>query len=506
MDLDVAAALPDEPSPRRLSIVARNKLKILLVLCDAAAIMTGYGIGLILSHYSGYHGPRRSSAWLAAALATGLWSLRSQGLFLSRVSAVRVVEITRIARAVVVMTALMILTDRVLHFDFNIYKTVRSSLITLIVLVAFRGIYRSWLSAARERGQFGRPVVLIGADAEAVRLLDLFGTHKDLGIQVVGIIGSHVEADRRGLNDLWLGELDDAEELTSIAHASGVVVSPNGVPSDRLNDLIRNFHAVGIHVHLATGISGIDARRMRSMPLAHEPLIYVEAPSLSKAQLVAKRVLDTALASIALIVLFPVLAVVAVAVKVDDRHGPVFFTQRRVGRGGKEFGVRKFRSMRVGAEKQLASLAAANERQGPLFKMVDDPRVTRVGRFLRESSLDELPQLINVIRGEMSLVGPRPALPSEVANFSSKLRAREQVMPGITGLWQVEARDNPSFEAYRRLDLFYVENWSITLDLLIIVGTMEQVLSRLLSTVISRGKKVAAAEVDAAGPEALAGP
>jgi len=187
----------------------------------------------------------------------------------------------------------------------------------------------------------------------------------------------------------------------------------------------------------------------------------------------------------ALIVLSPIIAAVALVIKACDR-GPVFFKQTRVGRGGLTFQVLKFRSMTVDAESQLDALRADNERDGPLFKMVSDPRVTRVGRFLRESSIDELPQLINVVRGEMSLVGPRPALPSEVKTFSPALRLRENVPPGITGLWQVEARDNPSFEAYRRLDLFYVENWSITLDLMIILGTVEQIAVRVLRTICPR--------------------
>ncbi len=211
------------------------------------------------------------------------------------------------------------------------------------------------------------------------------------------------------------------------------------------------------------------------MPLAHEPLLYVEAPSLAKGQLIVKRCFDVVVASIGLIVLSPVLLAVAIAIKLGD-GAPILFSQSRVGRSGRTFGVLKFRSMTVDAESKLAELGGGNERQGPLFKMENDPRVTRVGRFLRDSSLDELPQLWNVLRGQMSLVGPRPALPAEVVNFSSELRMREQVMPGITGLWQVEARDNPSFEAYRRLDLFYVENWSLTLDLMILVGTVEQVL------------------------------
>jgi lipopolysaccharide/colanic/teichoic acid biosynthesis glycosyltransferase len=143
--------------------------------------------------------------------------------------------------------------------------------------------------------------------------------------------------------------------------------------------------------------------------------------------------------------------------------------------------------MVVDAEAKVAELSAANTRGGPLFKVDHDPRVTPVGRFLRASSLDELPQLFNVIRGEMSLVGPRPALPREVATFDPELLTRSEALPGITGLWQVEARDNPSFAAYRRLDLFYVHNWSLSLDLIILLATAEQVLSRFLLTVI-RGR------------------
>ena len=173
----------------------------------------------------------------------------------------------------------------------------------------------------------------------------------------------------------------------------------------------------------------------------------------------------------------PLFAVIAVAIKATDR-GPVLFKQRRVGRDEHEFEVLKFRTMVVDAEARLAELQAANARSGPLFKMAVDPRVTRVGRFLRATSLDELPQLINVVRGDMSLVGPRPALRREVEQFPDRLRQRHGVRPGITGLWQVEARDNPSFDAYERLDVFYVKNWSLALDIVIMLGTVEQLVMR----------------------------
>jgi lipopolysaccharide/colanic/teichoic acid biosynthesis glycosyltransferase len=190
-----------------------------------------------------------------------------------------------------------------------------------------------------------------------------------------------------------------------------------------------------------------------------------------------KRAVDFLLSAIGLIVLAPVFLVAAIAIKLDSR-GPVFFKQRRIGKHLKPFNMLKFRTMVVDAEARLAALEQENQRKGPLFKLDVDPRVTRIGRFLRASSLDELPQLINVIKGEMSLVGPRPALPAEVAEFPIELRERHRVRPGITGLWQVEARDNPSFDAYQRLDLFYVENWSLALDLVVMLGTAEQLLLR----------------------------
>jgi len=170
---------------------------------------------------------------------------------------------------------------------------------------------------------------------------------------------------------------------------------------------------------------------------------------------------------------------IALAIKFTD-GGPVFFRQERVGRHGTLFPMVKFRSMVVDAEAKRGQLEAANERNGPLFKIDHDPRVTRIGRFLRATSFDELPQLFNVLRGEMAIVGPRPALASEVSQFDERLLDRLKVRPGMTGLWQVEARDNPHFGAYRRLDLFYVDNWSLNLDLVIVVATIDQLLARTL--------------------------
>ena len=471
--------------PNRRSFAARHKLKALLVVGDATAVALGYWLSGWGTGYIAQQGLPRMLVVAAFCVVAALWALRSQGLYLSRVSAVRVVEITRTARAVALLAGIVLLGDRVSHYYWHVRQTIVASVLCFVLLCIVRSVYRAWLANARERGLHCRRIVIIGTDEEALRLIKLFQTHLDLGLRVVGIIGDKDEAIQRGLEDLWVGDVDHAEALLDIPGLSGVVTSTSGMSSTRLNGLIRDLHHSGLHIHLATGISGIAVRRLRSVPLAHEPLLYVEAPSLAKGQLVVKRGFDIVVSSLILIVLSPLFLAVAIAIKLDD-GAPILFSQSRVGRGGRIFGVLKFRSMMVDAESRLAALGAGNERQGPLFKMENDPRVTRVGRFLRDSSLDELPQLWNVLRGQMSLVGPRPALPAEVVNFSTELRMREQVMPGITGLWQVEARDNPSFEAYRRLDLFYVENWSITLDLMILIGTVEQVLVRMLKSLHTR--------------------
>jgi exopolysaccharide biosynthesis polyprenyl glycosylphosphotransferase len=478
--------LPEPPAAK--GFIRNNRLKLALIGGDALALLGGAVLGQWLSGYA-TDAPRVDFLITTALfLVAGLWSIRSQGLLLARASAVRVVELTKIARACVLLGIGMLLADRLLQLGLHIEQTAISCLIIMFLLVVWRSAFRSYMAHARLRGRFMRPTVIVGSDVEAYRLVSLVATHRELGVDVVGLVGDRSNAERTGIADLWLGDIDDTERLVRESGASGVLVSPNGLDPLRFNALIRNLQRDGLHIFLTTGLAGIEARRLRSMSLAHEPVLYVEAPKFNRAQSLLKRVFDIGVASLLLVLASPVMLFVALVVKLADR-GPVFYRQERVGKNGATFRLVKFRTMRVGADRDVHRLAGTNERSGPLFKMTSDPRVTRPGRWLRETSLDELPQLFNVLRGQMSLVGPRPALPSEVEKFSPELRMREMVLPGITGLWQVEARDNPSFEAYRRLDLFYVENWSITLDLLIVVATIEHIAVRLLTMVTRRFRR-----------------
>ena len=196
-------------------------------------------------------------------------------------------------------------------------------------------------------------------------------------------------------------------------------------------------------------------------------------------RLAIKRGVDILLSLVLLVLLCPVFIISAIAIIVTDGN-PILFRQTRVGRNGREFVMMKFRTMAIDAEQKLDGIKSDNQRTGPLFKVNNDPRVTTIGRVLRRSSIDELPQLFNVLTGSMSLVGPRPALPAEVAEFSDELRRRELVPQGLTGLWQVDGRTNPDFAKYAELDLNYVENWTLRLDLWILIRTPFVILGHLV--------------------------
>jgi exopolysaccharide biosynthesis polyprenyl glycosylphosphotransferase len=319
-------------------------------------------------------------------------------------------------------------------------------------------------------------------------------------MRVIGVVGDGDAAAQNGLLGRWLGPIERAEEIATMHMVTGVVLSAAASEYPGIVPLVKRLQRRQIHVQIASGLTGFDVARLRQLHLAREPMIYLEQVRPRRIDFVVKRGIDLLVSLAVLVLSLPLLVLAALAIKVTD-PGPVFFKQVRVGKNGHLFTLYKFRTMVVDAEKRMAALARDNERNGPLFKMQGDPRVTKVGKLLRLSSIDEIPQLLNVLKGQMSLVGPRPALPKEVLEFDDDLRRRELVKPGITGLWQVEARDSPSFDAYRRLDLFYVDNWTLIGDLDIMLDTLEHMLGRLIGSFRrsdEQGETVAAAEASPA--------
>jgi exopolysaccharide biosynthesis polyprenyl glycosylphosphotransferase len=481
------ARLHDRPVAR-VPLESRTRLRSLLVTIDVAALALAWGITLVPWPYSGR--PELVSLGVAATLTlVGVWIIHLNGLYLARNATMRTMEMARIGRSVMVLGLVAFAGSRLFHVRLGSGRVageiVVGTLASLGFLLVGRSTYRAWLSTARRGGKYVRDVIVIGTNREAYELVALFADHTELGFRVAGVLGDRDEAIANDLGNLWCGIPIDAPHVLSARKATGVLVAMGTLDADSLTDMVRVLHAAGAHVHISSGLRRIDHRRLRALPLAYEPLFYVEPWALPGRQLVAKRAVDLLCAGLVVLLTAPVLLVIALLVKLQDR-GPVFFSQTRVGTNGELFKLYKFRTMVVDAEARLAGLVGGNERMGPLFKMANDPRVTRVGRFLRASSLDELPQVFNVLKGDMSLVGPRPALPGEVEKFDDELQDRTRVKPGITGLWQIEARDNPSFAAYRRLDLYYVENWSVSLDIVILLATIEHVVTRFATALFGR--------------------
>jgi exopolysaccharide biosynthesis polyprenyl glycosylphosphotransferase len=453
-------------------------LRWLLIAIDFAGALAAWGVVLFAGGPDTWTVRLSRSAPLALSLALATVAINGvQRLYLARVCAVRSVETGRLARTCLVCGVAAAWIGGVLRDRPTPAEAVVGALGSFTILAALRGVYAAWLRGCRARDRFVRKVCVLGTNNEAAALVELLESQPELGYRVVGVIGERDEWQPTHLGVPVVAIGPDVVESVHATGASGVLVAVSAVAAGHLDRVVRDLMAGAIHVQISSGLARVGHQRLRFAPLSHQLMFYVEPHELKRWQAALKRTMDAVVGSIVLVCAAPVLVAAAVAIKFHDR-GPVLYRQERVGRDGRRFDVLKLRTMVPDASAQLKLLEAQNERSGPLFKLSSDPRVTPVGRFLRATSIDELPQLVNVVRGDMSLVGPRPALPSEVEQFDYELQERISVPPGLTGLWQVEARDNPSFHAYRRLDLFYVDNWSLTMDLAIIAGTVLVVVGR----------------------------
>jgi exopolysaccharide biosynthesis polyprenyl glycosylphosphotransferase len=384
-------------------------------------------------------------------------------------------EARNIVRAVAIGVALMVMLSFALQFKglSRLWIALVAVCVTGLLIVE-RHIARRVFARLRASGRLTRKIVIVGTDSHAIGLLHTYQRNAGLGYDVVGFVGEDDIGERGGVS--VLGGLDELEQVLADHGAGGVVVALSSVGQDHVNTLTRRLTDQGFHVALSSLLSDIDVTRLRPQQVDGRTMIYVEPIIRHGWRAIAKRAFDLIAASLALVVTSPLLLMSVIAIKLDG-PGPVFFRQVRVGRDGRPFTVLKLRTMVTDAEARKTELLALNEVDGPLFKIEHDPRITRVGRVLRKLSIDELPQLICVLRGTMSMVGPRPALPSEVAEWDEPLHERLRVLPGLTGLWQVSGRSDSSFEQYRRLDLYYVDNWSLTHDLRICAKTFGVVLS-----------------------------
>ncbi|HEV8547226.1 MAG TPA: sugar transferase [Candidatus Limnocylindrales bacterium] len=362
----------------------------------------------------------------------------------------------------------------------------------LLLTVASRFILRSGFGAARERGFNSRYLLVVGTGPQAIAFADLVEAHRELGLHVIGHLAEPPAAtasqhnspsrrpaalDGRDVRRPILGTLDEIETIlhTRVVDEVAICLPPSGL--SLVEPITRLCEDEGKIVRVPTEELGLtlpgaraeDFDGVRVLSLVYGPDRIVS--------LIVKRLLDVVVSLAALVLMSPVLLALGAWIAIMDGR-PILFRQTRVGLHGRPFEVVKFRTMVADAETKLVELQDLNEIQGHAFKLTNDPRVSRAGRVLRRLSLDELPQFWNVLRGEMSIVGPRPPLPSEVADYDVWHRRRLSMKPGITGLWQVAARREPEFDRWVRMDLEYIDRWSLWLDLKIIARTIPAVIGQ----------------------------
>jgi exopolysaccharide biosynthesis polyprenyl glycosylphosphotransferase len=343
-------------------------------------------------------------------------------------------------------------------------------------LLVGRYVLRKLIQNARTHGALHQGVLLVGSASHIDEIGAVLMRERWLGYRVLGAVTPlH---DDRAETPMGIPVVGDVNEITRAVErtdadvlffAGGAVAS-----GSRMRQVVWELEKHDVQVVVAPSVSDVSSERIRIRPVGGLPLMHIDPPTWANAGRIGKRLFDLAGSALAILVLSPVFLLAVLAIKLDDR-GPVLFRQQRVGRDGERFSCLKFRSMVVDAESRLADLHQEQGHESGLFKMENDPRITTPGRWLRRYSIDELPQLVNVLRGEMSLVGPRPPLPSEVEQYGEDTARRLHVRPGMTGLWQVSGRADLTWEEAIRLDLYYVDNWSMLQDLSILSKTVSAV-------------------------------
>lgn len=419
-------------------------------------------------------------ALLPFVLALFIFFLPFYGAYRNPRSATNFFYVVSIFKAMATILGLLFFVLFILHIHYVSRLVILTfATIDLVGMIVCRAIVLKHFRKALKEGKSLLKVLIIGSGERALFLSRALYKKADWGIDIVGYLDTRPELVGTTVHQgKVLGVLSDISSVLKSHVIDEVIVA---IPRTMLADVDSIAVACeeeGVKFRFMADIFNISGARISLSRLAEVPLITIDAVALDETKLLVKRFIDIALSLLMLPFLLPIFGLIAIAIKLDD-GGPVFFVQNRVGMKKRLLPMLKFRSMHVNAENMLKDIEHLNEMEGPNFKIADDPRVTRVGHFLRHTSLDELPQLINVLRGEMSLVGPRPMSVRDVELFDKGIqRKRFSVKPGITCLWQISGRNTLPFQKWLELDLEYIDSWSLGLDLWILLKTIPVVLLR----------------------------
>ena len=477
---DVRSSRPYILSRRSIAGLARRVLSVAtLIAIDVGGVILGVYVALILrTLYLGQWPPlwgliwRTAADWLPFLTVITVLVFWVGGLYSRR--EVRA-GFGQVIKSLVLVAVITLVFGIGTGYHFTTYGLTPTALVlTTLFIGVLRASYdvvtRDVLRIAGAR----RRAVLVGEGERLTHLLRTIGSARS-GIEYEFLGAISPNAEEPGLP--VLGSLEAVPRVLAERAVEELIITGTGFTERQLLDLVEDAHRSGVKVRIAPTTTELLLQRAEYVPGQGAPLFELRPPALAGADWVVKRGFDLIVSSLVIVAGSPLWLIVAGAIKLTSR-GPVFFRDHRIGLGEREFGMMKFRTMYADARDRQAALEGANEASGPLFKIKNDPRVTPVGRFLRRFSIDELPQVLNVLLGEMSLVGPRPLPIRDYEQLESWHRKRYSVLPGMTGLWQVSGRIDLSFDDLVRLDFYYLENWSIWLDISILARTLPAVLAR----------------------------
>jgi exopolysaccharide biosynthesis polyprenyl glycosylphosphotransferase len=466
---DIRSA-PVFPSGIQVRVLARRSLSVAaLVVIDLAGLAGALYLALVLRNVYRNVRPilwglpwQAEQKWLPFLMVVTVLVFWRAGLYLPRERRAGAGRIVSSLLLVTVITVAFSVGTGYQHSTFGLYAT--GFVLAVVVIGLLRSSYEIVTADLWRVAGVRRRALLVGDGERLDSLRRAIGRGRSgIDYDFIGIVRSD------GLRDLG--------SVLREQKPDELIVSSVGLEEEELLDLVEDAHRCGVKVRIAPTTAELLTQRGEYVPGQGVPLFELKPPVFAGLDWAVKRVFDVVVSSAMIVLASPAWALFALAVKLDS-PGPVFYRDRRVGLGEREFGMFKFRSMYVDSNLRQAALEASNEASGPLFKIKDDPRVTRVGKILRRYSIDELPQVLNVLRGEMSLVGPRPLPLRDYVQLEDWHRKRYLVLPGMTGLWQVSGRIDLSFDDLVRLDFYYLENWSIWLDISILAKTLPAVAAR----------------------------
>jgi exopolysaccharide biosynthesis polyprenyl glycosylphosphotransferase len=478
---------PPRLEPRNLhrSTALRTYIPFAVALMDASLLYSAF----VLAYWLRYDlrvGPHIQDStkfldYLPVSfllLATMMAVLFFKGAYRTRLGTEIVDEFATVfSSATISVASVVVITAMLNKYQYSRGVILYVWVLAIILLWVGRGLFRALLSALHRRGIGASRVLVVGATDAAKIVMQNMTSRPDLGYQLVGFVDHERTPHVKDFGRFRaLGTVADMPELLGQG-VDEVILALPAAAHEEVWPILSLCQQHGVGLKIVPDLFEMSLSHVRVDDIAGIPLLDVREPPLRRMARAAKRILDIAVAAVGMVISLPILLLLALFIRLESR-GPAFLKQERVGLRGKRFTCLKLRTMEWDAEDQHDTLVHLNEARGPIFKMRDDPRRTKVGRRIRRLSLDELPQLWNILRGDMSLVGPRPPLPREVDQYESWQHRRLDVKPGLTGVWQVSGRSDLPFDEMIMMDIYYVDNWSLSLDIRIMLSTIFPVLSR----------------------------